>query len=173
MSGNSSTTDARYDEVGVSRRIEQPVFPGQRTGSKPYVYALDRIGAQLVAQHLGVDVREIEWKPKDAERNLLFMEHTLAVADFRLALQQACLDHGVTLAEWTGEAILRREPAKVEIVVGDRQPLTVTLVPDGYAKLVLPSGHAAWIFLEIDRGTVTVEPTNWQLRSWRRKVLAC
>ncbi|MBW7884704.1 MAG: replication-relaxation family protein [Caldilineaceae bacterium] len=158
--------------AGILRRIEQPIYPGQRTGAKPYLYALARSGAELVAQQLGVDVREIEWKPRDAERNLLFTEHTLAVADFRLALQQACLDHGVTMAEWTGEAILRREPARVEILIKDNQSLTVTLVPDGYARLVLPSSHAAWIFLEIDRGTVTVEPSQWQLRSWRRKVLA-
>ncbi len=77
----------------------------------------------------------------------------------------------MTLAEWTGEAILRKEPAKVEVTLKDGQTAKVTLVPDAVCKLVLPSVHATWIFLEIDRGTVTVESSHWELRSWRRKIL--
>jgi hypothetical protein len=67
---------------------------------------------------------------------------------------------------------LRKEPVKVEISLKDGETAKVTLVPDAFCKLVLPSGHATWIFLEIDRGTVTVESSHWELRSWRRKILA-
>ena len=159
-------------QAGVLRRIEQPVFVRERSSPKPNLFTLDRYGAHMVAQRLGIPNREIDWKPRDAERNLLFMDHTLAVSDFRLALQQACLDHGVTLANWTGETVLRRSPPKLEISGDDHASVTVSLVPDGFCKLVLPSGHATWIFLEIDRGTVTVQPRQWQLKSWRRKILA-
>ena len=69
------------------RRIEQPVFVHERSGPKPYLYTLDSYGAHLVAQRLDGPIRKIDWKPRDAERNLLFTDHTLAVSDFRLALQ--------------------------------------------------------------------------------------
>ena len=162
----------QFVQARILRRIEQPVYPRERSGSKPSVFMLDKVGAELVEARLGIDVKPSEWKPRQAEHNLIFMEHTLAVADFRLALQQACLDNQVTLADWTGEAILRKEPVKVEVTLNADKTAKVTLVPDGFCRLVLPSGHTTWIFLEIDRGTVTVEPSHWELRSWRRKVLA-
>ena len=161
-------------EAGILRRIAQPVFPTDHTGSKPYVFALDRVGAHVVSHHSGLDLHEIDWQPKEAERkaSFLFLDHTLAIVDFYLALTRACTAHDVTLAQWTGERVLRRHPAKVPVWLDNGRQETVPLVPDAFYQLMLPSEDAAWLFLEMDLGTMTIEPTHWQLRAWRRKFLA-
>jgi hypothetical protein len=55
----------------------------------------------------------------------------------------------------------------------DGQSQQVSLVPDAFYTLTLPSGkktlHCA---LEIDRATSTLEANQWHAKSWRRKVLA-
>jgi hypothetical protein len=48
----------------------------------------------------------------------------------------------------------------------------VSIVPDAYFQLKLPSGKSLACCFEMDLGTSTVAPRQWQARSWRRKMLA-
>ena len=56
--------------AGLVRRIEQPVKRGE--GSKPYIYALSKRGANLLISELGIDPTEVEWRPQSFEGNYPF-----------------------------------------------------------------------------------------------------
>jgi hypothetical protein len=138
------------------------------------VYALDRFGAELVSEQRGLAIGEMDWKPTEAERNLLFLDHTLAIVDFYLALSRACLTHHVTLAEWTDDRTLKRHPARVTVTRENGSTQTVPLIPDAVCMLVRPrqSHKSTSLFFEADLGTMVIEPSRAQMRAWRRKFLA-
>ena len=161
-------------DAGLLRRVVQPVFPNEHTGSKPFVYTLDRAGAKAVSDFTGLGFAEISWQPNTTDRKpgYLFLDHTLAIVDVYRALTGACRAHDVTLAEWTTDRFLRRHPAHVDVSLEHGRRETVSLVPDGFYRLVLASHQSAWLFLEMDMGTMTVAPTHWRLRAWRRKFRA-
>jgi hypothetical protein len=47
----------QFVDARLLRRIEQPIFPDQHAGSKPYLYTLDLYGADLVSETLRIDLR--------------------------------------------------------------------------------------------------------------------
>ena len=52
------TWDALHESLRRVKRGE---------GRKPYVYALDRRGAQALTSELGIDPGDIDWKPRSGE----------------------------------------------------------------------------------------------------------
>lgn len=161
-------------KMGVLRRIEQPVYRGDRSGSKPYLYALGAGGAEIVGAELGVDRRDIAWQPSSAERNFIFMDHILSIVDYRLALEQACHSHGVILETFIPDRILRRDPVKVMLGEDESTSKSVAIIPDAFYVLRLPGQpeKVARCLLEIDRGTTTITPRFWDQRGHRQKVKA-
>jgi hypothetical protein len=152
------------------RRIDQPVRRGE--GPRPYIYALDRAGAELVSQELGLALEELDWKSKAAEANYPFMEHLLATHDFRIALTRACETHGFTLETWLDEKVLKQEEMRdyvlLKSVSGAAQ--RVAVIPDAF--FVLKTAQRIGRFcLEIDRGMVTVAPKSAE-RGWTQKIRA-
>ena len=158
-------------QAGILTRIMPPVFPDTRTGPPFYIYSLAKMGAAMLADYMGMTVGELGWRPAD-DVTFLFLNHVLALVDFKLALTTACLARDVELSEWVGDRELRREPAKVSLTNDTGEQTHVSIVPDAYYQLRLPSGHVLSCCLEIDRGTSTVAASKWQAKSWRRKVMA-
>jgi hypothetical protein len=159
-------------EQGLMRRIELPVMRGK--AQKPFIYCLDEKGANLLIAELGVDPSEIDWKPKSAEANYPFLAHLLATNDLRIHLAQACERQQVSLSRWVNEKELKSEGMKdyVTLVSPDGQKRQqAAVVPDACFALQVDSklGH---FFVEVDMGTVTIQPTVWEKRGWNRKVRA-
>jgi hypothetical protein len=156
---------------GLVRRIEQPVKRGE--GPQPYIYALDRRGADILVVERGIEPHDIDWKPKSAEENYPFLRHLLATNDVRIALTLACEGHGVELVSWLDEKELKSEGMKDYVTIttpeGKRQQTPV--IPDA-AFLLRWEKKRALFFVEIDCGTVTVAPSRWETRGWSRKVQA-
>jgi hypothetical protein len=134
---------------------------------------LARLGAETVANRLGVPLSELGWdarreKPKD----YLFLEHFLATGDFRISLTRACAhSEDVRLLGFLPEHLVERTPKGavrkyVRDVIADvtdhRQKLTHA--PDGVFALER-GGTAALFFLEVDRGTeVLTNPSRGFLK---------
>jgi hypothetical protein len=57
--------------------------------SSPIVYALGGRGVQLLIERLGADVADVDWTRKNEQAGRQFIQHTLAIADVRVALQRA------------------------------------------------------------------------------------
>lgn len=157
--------------AGLVRRIEQPVKRGE--GSKPYIYALSKKGADLLIAELGIDPAEIQWRPHSFEGNYPFLNHLLATTDFQIALRAACKPLGIKVVLWTDERELRatRTIDYVMLTSPTGQPVKTAVIPDAIFVLER-DGRRAVFFVEIDRRTVTVEPKLWERKGWTKKVYA-
>lgn len=155
---------------GLVRRIEIPVKMGE--GRKPYIYALDQQAVYWLNYQLGIPEKEIEWKAKPREENYPFLEHLLATNDFRINLTIACEQTSeIELVEWEDENELRRYHDKVTIENERGGKQKIEIVPDGFFILRMPD-RELYFFVEIDRGTVTIEPSKWERRGWVQKIQA-
>lgn len=156
---------------GLLRRIELPVKRGE--GTRPYIYAIDQLAANVLIEEVGIDPAVVEWRPRSSEENYPFLQHLLDTTDFRIALAQACKASKVTLVSWTDEREIKSQEAYdyVELLgpLGGAQKVAV--VPD--ASFVISRGdRQARYVLETDRGTVSISPTLWNRRGWTQKIKA-
>jgi hypothetical protein len=156
-------------QTGILRRIVPPVVPHERKGPPTYIYCLAKDGAALVAEHQGVSLAELDWRP-GRDESQLFLNHTLQTVELRILLMQACLAAQIEL-DFVDERFLKRAPAKVTVVGDNGEALTVTVIPDGFFRLRLPNGKQLVCCLETDMASTTIASTKWQARSFRRKVL--
>jgi hypothetical protein len=151
--------------AGFLQRKEQPW--------KPLVYLLDRAGARLVAHRLGLTEPELNWIPRDKSFSDLFLDHLLATNDVMIAITLSCRTHGWMIDTWYNEQALKSTQMKDTVTITNEagRQQRVAIVPDGY--VAIHAGEYIYdFFLELDRGTVTVETTRWGRRDWTRKVKA-
>ncbi|MCA9904045.1 MAG: replication-relaxation family protein [Anaerolineae bacterium] len=140
------------------RYLDRVFLPITRFGSSPALYILDKEGIALL-RRMGVeDFTAIPGK----DLSSLFLEHTLAINEVRIAIAQACEAHGWTLAQWLTENELKADYDRV-YVKGERR--SVALVPDSFFSIYVPEKGTTHCFLELDRGTMT-------LKRFRDKVAA-
>ncbi len=169
----------RYRDLSVSQ-LQRLHFPsGQTTarrlrllaagglvkvsqcGSQERLVRLRRAGAEVVAERLGVSVKETGWdRRREAPRDPLFVRHFLAVNDFRITLEQACASHpDIRLLGFMNDQVMAPEggaPRKfIRGVVAGANGRQLGHVPD--AAFALQRGErAALFFVEIDRGTEVI-----------------
>lgn len=120
--------------------------------SSPILYGLDKRGAELLRLEFGYD--ELHWYGSMKELKNDFLEHTLAIADFRVAVTVACQNAGYKLLVWRGENELKADYDRVNIRTSKGQSHSVSIIPDSYFSIDTPKGKAHF-FLEVDRGTMT------------------
>ncbi len=120
--------------------------------SSPVLYGLDKRGAELLRLEFGYE--GLHWFASMKELKDEFLEHTLAIADFRIAVTIACQRTGYRLLTWHGETELKADYDRVTIRT-DKGSRAVSVIPDGYFAIETPLGKAHF-FLEVDRGTMTV-----------------
>lgn len=117
--------------------------PRTRLGSLPWHYTLDEVGAWLVAEHLGVELRAVAYR-NDQKRSLVDnprLRHTRAANSFftRMFHVTRRTQVPIRVGEWRGEAwCVRRWQELVR--------------PDGFARLEGPGGSLE-LLLELDLGT--------------------
>lgn len=147
------------------RRFLPTVYGGLRQA----MYLLDQRGADLIASRSGLDRDEIAWGPDHNLVGDLFLEHTLAVNQVRIAIQLAVEQRGWRVERWLDEGQLQSRGMKDTVEVSWRDDRGVSrrrrqaVVADGYFLLDL--GQRAHFFLELDQGTVSN-------RRWAGKVRA-
>lgn len=130
---------SRLHQIGVLWRNR----PRTHLGSLPWHYALDQIGAQIVAEHLGIELKAVGYR-EDRKRTLVDsprLGHARAANGFftRLCYAARTTDGSVRIVEWRGESwCARRWQGHVR--------------PDGLARLEYPGGPLEFV-LELDLGT--------------------
>lgn len=150
-----------------------------RSGSQPIAYGLGYKGAGFLKRKLALPYHRLEWPHKrPVER--FFLEHTLLVADFMVALEIACqnrsdlrllseddIDH---LANPNAKC----RPCQWRVNIG--KGLMCGVIPDrvfGVEFVTRPKGkNRVWFCLEADRGTMPVKRGNLDQSSFYRKLLA-
>ena len=120
--------------------------------SSPILYGLDKKGAELLRLEFGYD--ELHWYSSMNDLSDDFLAHTLAIADFRVAVTVACQTEGYELLDWQGENELKADYDHVNVHTSKGHRQSVPVVPDSYFVIATPMGKAHF-FLELDRGTMT------------------
>jgi hypothetical protein len=134
----------RLRELYQLRAIDR-FRPYRKSGSNPYHYVLDELGARIVAAERGLEPAELDWKRAKALQLVTSsqLRHLVEANGFFTRLILALRYHPeATLAEWWGQRRCAR--AWGELVR-----------PDGYAHLAI-GGRALELWLEWDRGTETL-----------------
>ncbi len=154
---------------GYLQRLPVPVEPGAWAW-RP-VYRLGRKGAQLLAAERGIQPSELAyWGQGDdrdhrkSDASLLFLAHTLAVNDVRVATTLAAQAYGYRIEKWLDETTLKRDEWKEYVSVSQYggRSARVPVIPDAYFVLHL-GDRRAHFFLELDWATMSTE--RWQNRS--------
>lgn len=153
------------------RRIEQPVKRGE--GSKPFIYALSKKGAEFLITETGIDPADIDWHPQSFEANTPFLTHLLLTTDLRIALIKACKQMGIDVVEWIDERELRMVKMfdYVMLTSPSGQAIKTAVIPDAIFVLER-NGKRALFFVEIDLRTVTAEPKLFERKGWSKKIRA-
>jgi hypothetical protein len=149
-------------------------------GSAPFVYGLGDRGANVLKQNRG-SVRVV-WTRKHAKAGRQFIFHTLAIADFRVALEVACRGHDGLQLQQPAD-LLRSAPEQVGMgssnpwalrvrVQHDGMTQEVGLLPDYVFAPILPDGRRRPFMVECDRGTMPIERSTLGQTSMLRKFLA-
>lgn len=132
--------------------LERVFLPVVYGGNSPTLYILGSRGTALL-QRFGVeDFTGVPSKNLSA----LFLEHTLAINEVRIAVTQACQQLGWSIWKWRTESEIKAAYDRVSVTVG-RKRQTVPVVPDSYFVVELPDRGVSHFFLELDRGTMTTE----------------
>jgi hypothetical protein len=120
------------------------------------IYWLDRKGAEVVAARLSVTVEELGWRRNP---RWSWIEHDLAVNDFRIQIRQACAAFpDLTLRPWVPETDFLANPDTVQFKDGNGVGHKRQIRPDGFFLITRerenrpkPEGFA--FLLEIDMAT--------------------
>jgi len=172
-------------------QIQQLHFPSERTTTRRLKFLIDakllkhfnvpnipeRIyqvssqGANLVAQHQGVAVADLLWsRTTAAPKDYYFMQHFLAINDFRIQTTEACQNSDTQLSGFIPEYYGHKHSSGritkhiKDFVFGlDNPTEKISHTPDAVFALsrnaaaspggALGGSSSALFFLEIDRGT--------------------
>ena len=147
---------SRLYHHGFLERRFLPVELGQ--GYNQAIYLLGERGADLLASTTGEDRETIAWKPQANEVGPLFLDHTLAVNDVRIAVTLAATQKGFELTKWIDESTLKSQEMKDYVLAewkdsqGQTRKRRMAVVPDGYFVITLEKKRAHF-FLEVDMAT--------------------
>lgn len=154
---------------GYIERLYRP--PISNGGARGPAYRVGERGAHLLADEQGLTLAEFSyWGKRDdrrhhkTERTPAYLDHALALSDFRIAMEQAATTHQCTISLWRDDVDIHREHLAniVQVRLAENKPTQpMTLMPDGYFTLTTPDGRTGHFFVEVDRSTESVR-TKWQ-----------
>ena len=142
---NANQALARLRELGLLSNLDRRIG-GVRAGSGGYVWQLTELGDQVLRTHLG---QERHSRLRPYEPSTSFLDHTLAVAEVVITLQEISSNGRVVVLHF------QLEPECWRSYLGPSGE-TRTLKPD-LALVTRSSGFEDHWFIEVDRAT---EPPN-------------
>lgn len=171
-------TDAGY----VCRPAQQRRLRRIGGGSFPLCYTLGNGAARHLKARFDLPVRTDRWRSTTGELSPLHIDHSLEQSRFMLQLRLSVERRAGTMAfEYPDQIFARLKPALLKKRQG---PLAFTTrvdwygwrekestVPDGFCALryldAPPEKSSRYLFIEIDRGTETIEPSERNLKGDR------
>ncbi len=124
---------------------------------KTTMNTLDRAGAEVIAQELGVPLETI-WNPHDTTVHDL--KHTICNNDMRISLKLAAQECGYSISRWETDHTLRKKPHAQKLLVEytpnyefESDTLNGEVIPDDLVVINTPDGDDVSLILEFDTGT--------------------
>lgn len=127
-------------------------------GRNPTVYYLGRAGAELIRRELGI---EAKWYQSSVRLRTDTLEHTLAVVEFWIQLVKACEQQGFEIEAITEREFRNPGGADKVAIKGQGQ----RLIPD-LCFCITHNDHKSLLFLELDRGTMSMRRFRDKLTSY-------
>lgn len=129
-------------------------------GTAQAVYALDKKGADIVSKTLKIERSKIKWIREHNRVEFLFLEHTLAVSEFKTNL-----DLSITGSSKAELIFYQRGDKKLKLKMPDPDGIKkyLALYPDAFFGIRGEKGRS-YFFLEADLGTET-------LRRFQEKII--
>lgn len=171
-----------YDAKFVDRPRAQ-MMALSYADKRPMVYALGNEGAELLANRFQMPLPDVYWTEKNRRVKEKFVEHTLGISDFMVAMEIACRTSGniriITKDDMltaAPEATRRkRHPFRWQTrIYWNEQWHELAIVPDiifGLHYTDKPEGkNKAYFMVEIDRGTMPVTRRDIGQTSFARKL---
>jgi hypothetical protein len=134
---------ARLHVLYLLRVLDRFRPPWQRgQGSTQWHWILDETGAYIVAEHLGIERKQLNWRRTSALAlaTSAKLTHHIQVNEFFARLANEAATQRGALTEWYGERTTQRL-------------LQGRITPDGYGVLNLAGQAPLHILLELDRAT--------------------
>lgn len=166
----------RLAKLYRSHYVDRPIAQIDRFrpgGSQPLVYGLDNAGARYLQEHCGMPIGASDWRARNRQYTRENLDHTLAVAHFLIGVEVACRERrdiefiafDEILAVAPEEARKAAAPMTWAVPVQwSSGRAEVRVSPDAIFGLRLIRASAkplqAYFFLEIDRGTMTIMPSE-------------
>ena len=127
------------------------------------VYALDKRGADVVAAALEIERQKVRWSRVGNRVEWLFMEHTLAVSEFKVCLDVALTGRGeeIFFYQRGDRSHLRR------ISVTGAKKKYFVVAPDAFFGIQSDRGKHIF-FLEVDMGTETLSRFAEKVTAYKR-----
>ena len=127
-------------------------------GSSEALYMLDLKGADIVSVGMGIErakvlqgMRYLKWKTGTSSF-LLTLDHTLATAEFRIAFEEAVMDHPeMRYCGWTPERLCQEEYKQWKLMEGK---VIGKFRPDGYGQYEYNDRQFSF-FVEVDLATMS------------------
>lgn len=145
--------------------LDRPRSQRQR-GNAAMAYAIGQRGADLLAIESGQKVSG-DWAEKNRQLGASYLEHVLMVSRFQAALRFALKTNAsAELERWAGDGLVR------DAVVVEHETSTerIPVAPDAFFTIKLPNEpdgrNRVHLFLEADRGTMTVKRFFTKLRGY-------
>jgi hypothetical protein len=162
-----------YRNHFVDRPIAQ-VDRFREGGSRAMVYGLDNAGAQFIKETFDVSITSADWKSRNRSYTRDNLDHTLSISRFLIDVELACRARDGIVALIPFDEILAIAPEKTRRLPqpgrwsvpvrwhGNRADVYV--IPDAIFGLrnAAADGKSTrtFVFLEIDRGTMTIAPAK-------------
>ncbi len=152
-------------------------------GTSPLVYALADKGAQLLTDmYEQSDGKRVSWTHKNKSAGRPFLQHTLGISDFAVAMQLAVtgrddvdlIDGAEFMDDFPAKILARKKPYRLSVpVIHQNVRLDIGVEADYAFSLYLPKvRRKAFFLVEIDRGTMPVARRDLKQSSILRKLLA-
>ncbi len=163
---------ALYRAAFLDRPIAQ-IDRFRQGGSQALVYGLDTGGARFLKERYGVPLGVADWRSRNRSYTRESLDHTLAVSRFMIGVEVACRARA-DLSIIPFDEIVKSAPEETRrspfpgrwpVDLGFRGARgTVYLVPDAIFGLRRrrPDGtfRTSYLLVEIDRGTMTIAPSE-------------
>lgn len=161
--------------------LDRPIAQIDRFREGPtqaLVYGLDNAGARVVAERFGVPTGSADWRSRNRAFTRENLDHTLAVTRFMVDLELACRGRP-DLELVAFDAILAGAPEATRAaplpmrwavpVSWSMARAQVQVMPDAIfgLKASRPDGSLvqSFVFLEVDRGRMTISPSAQNIES--------
>lgn len=174
-------TDAKF----LTRPLQQRKIRRPEGGSYPIAYTLGNMGARYLKENFGLPIRPDRWKTTSDQLSPIHIQHTLEESRFMIHLRMSAERRNDAIGfEYPDQIYARVKP---ELLKKPRLPTALrtrvdwhgwtekeSTIPDGLCALryhdAPPEKSSRYLFIEIDRGSETIEPSKRNLTGlsfWR------